>query len=177
MKAIRLLGISCIVLLLSALPSVNAQAQSSIDKIFDQYQGDERFSRVKVSSRMFELFLEVEMDDPQEQAFVETISKLDGLKVLIGKDVQEAAQLYKNFAKGPASRMDELMTVSDAQKEFQFYITESGGKISELLMVGFDQEQVMMMSLVGEIDLKEISALSRKMNIEGFDNFKNIDNK
>lgn len=174
MKAIKLLGISCMVLLLS----VNVQAQStSIDRFFDQYQNDERFSRVKVSSRMFELFLEVEMDDPDEQAFVETISKLDGLKVLIGKDVPEAAQLYKDFAKVPANSMDELMTVSDAEKEIQFYITEAGGKISELLMVGYDGEQVMVMSLVGEIDLKEISALSKKMNIEGFENFKNIDKK
>lgn len=177
MKAIKFWGISCMVLLFSMVQTTKLQAQSSIDTFFDQYQGDERFSRVKVSSRMFELFLEIDMDDPEEQAFVETISKLKGLKVLIGKEVPEAAQLYKTFAKGPAASMDELMTVSDAQKEFQFYITESGGKISELLMVGFDEQQVMMMSLVGEIDLKEISALSRKMNIEGFDNFKNIDKK
>jgi hypothetical protein len=174
MKAIKFWGISCVLLLVS----VNLQAQhTSLDQLFEKYQGDERFSRVSVSSRMFELFLDIEMDDPDQQALVETVSKLKGLKVLIGKDVPEAPQLYREFAKRPASEMDELMTVSDANKEVQFYIKEASGKISELLMVGFDGEQVMIMSLTGEIDLKEIAALSKKMNIEGFENFRNIDKK
>ncbi|MEM6805143.1 MAG: DUF4252 domain-containing protein, partial [Bacteroidota bacterium] len=157
------------------LMSVQLGAQNSnIDFFFDKYQADEHFSRVNVSSRMFELFLELESDDPEEQALLETASKLKGLKVLMGKELNEAGQIFREFAKGPQSKMDELVTVSEPNQEFRFYISEEGGKISELVMVGFDNQQVMMMSLVGDINLKEIAALSKKMNIEGFDNFKNI---
>ena len=123
---------------------------------------------------MFELFLELESDDPEEQALLETASKLQGLKVLMGKEVDNAAQLFRDFVKGPQANMDELVTVSEPNQELRFYISEEGGKISELVMVGYDNAQVMMMSLVGDINLKEIAALSKKMNIEGFDNFKNI---
>lgn len=171
MKAIKLFGFA----LLLSLLSVQAGAQNSnIDFFFDKYQTDEHFSRVNVSSRMFELFLELESDDPEEQALLETASKLQGLKVLMGKEIDNAGQIFREFAKGPANNMDELVTVSEPNQEFRFYIKEQGGKISELVMVGFQQEQVMMMSLVGDINLKEIAALSKKMNIEGFDNFKNI---
>ena len=41
-------------------------------------------------------------------------------------------------------------------------------------MVGYDSAQVFMLSLVGEINLKQIAALSQKMNIDGFEHFKNI---
>ena len=75
----------------------------------------------------------------------------------------------------PARDMDELMTVSETDKEFRFYISEANGKISELLMVGFENQNVMIMSLTGDIDLKEIAALSKKMNIDGFENFKNVE--
>ena len=78
------------------------------------------------------------------------------------------------MARGPEASMDELMTVSETDREFRFFVTESGGTISELVMVGYENQQVMMMSLTGEIDLKEISELSQKMNIEGFENFKNV---
>lgn len=171
MNSIRLIGVTAIMMVFS----LTIQAQTSIDRYFEQYQEDERFSRVSVSSRMFNLFMELEMDDPNEQEFIQTISKLTGLKVLIGKEVEEAQNLYNSVVELPASDMDELMTVSDNEKEIRFYITESGGNISELLMVGYEGQQVMIMSLTGDIDLKEIAALSKKVNIEGFDNFKSVE--
>lgn len=155
--------------------SLPVLAQStSIEKYFEQYQEDARFSRVSVSSRMFDLFVDLELDNPEEQALVETISKLKGLKVLIGNAVPESRSVFKEMVKDPARNMDELLTVSEVDKEFRFYVIESGGKISELMMVGYENEQVMMMSLTGDIDLKEIAELSQKMDIQGFENFKNV---
>lgn len=172
MKAIRngMLGIA---LMLFGL-SQGLYAQTSIDRYFDQYQEDERFSSVSVSSRMFDLFMDLEADDPDETAFLETISKLDGFKALIGANVPNAASIYQDVMALPANDMEELMSVTDSQREFRFYITESDGTISELLMVGYEDESVMMMSLTGDIDLRQISALSKKMNIQGFEHFNKV---
>jgi hypothetical protein len=41
-------------------------------------------------------------------------------------------------------------------------------------MVGYDLEQLMMMSLVGNIDLRKLSALSQKMDIQGFEYFQQL---
>ncbi|MCB0846335.1 MAG: DUF4252 domain-containing protein [Bacteroidetes bacterium] len=171
MNSIKLTGM----IIFLMISSLGALAQTSIDRYFNQYQDDERFSRVSVSSRMFNLFMELKTDDPNEEAFLKTISKLTGLKVLIGKEVDEAKTLYSGVVNRPAKEMDELMTVSETGKEFRFYIREAGGKISELLMVGYEGKQVMIMSLTGDIDLKEIAKLSKQMNIEGFENFKNVE--
>ena len=151
-------------------------AQSSgIDRYYEQYQEDDRFTQITVSSRMFGLFVNFEMDDPAEQELVETISKIKGLKMLVGTDLTEAASIYSGAVKGPEKNMDELMSVKDGDAQFKFFVSESNGKISELLMVGHESSKVLLLSLVGEIDLKQIAALSQKMNIEGFEHFKNID--
>jgi hypothetical protein len=49
----------------------------------------------------------------------------------------------------------------------KFYIKESGGKISELVMIMGGTDDFMVMSLFGEIDLKQVSKIGKKMNVEG----------
>lgn len=164
--------ISFFIVLLSAS---GLQAQSSvIDRYFNKYQEDERFSAITVSSRMFGLFADFDMEDPNEQELVEALSKLKGLKMLIGEQVDNATSMFKQVKTLTESQMDELMSIKEGNKDFTFYITEANGTISELLMVGHEQEKFMMMSLVGEIDLREISRLSKKMDIDGFQHLQNL---
>jgi len=67
------------------------------------------------------------------------------------------------------------MTVRDGKDDLRFMVKENAkGNIAELIMlVGSDQE-FLAMSLVGDIDLAEISQLASNMNIEGFDKLKNL---
>ena len=156
--------------------SLPAWAQSSgLDRYFEEFQDDERFTQITVSSKMFNLFVNFEMDDPDEQELVEAISKLKGLKSLVGLEVNEAAELYKQVVERPAGEMDELMSVKDGSGQFRFFITETAGTVSELLMIGYDTSKIFMISLVGDMNLRQIAALSQKMNINGFEHFKNID--
>jgi hypothetical protein len=67
------------------------------------------------------------------------------------------------------------MTVRDKDKDMKFLIKESGGKISELLMVMGGDDQFMVMSLFGEIDLKQVSRIGKKMDVKGLENLHNID--
>ena len=55
MNYIKLTGVSIVMMIFS----LNLTAQTSIDRYFEQYEEDDRFSRVSVSSRMFNLFLEL----------------------------------------------------------------------------------------------------------------------
>ena len=157
------------------LMSMTMSAQSnSIDKYFEQYQDDERFTRVSISSRMFGLFSNFDREDEAEQEVVETISKLKGLKILAADSISEAKTIYRAAIKKPSVDMEELMTVENANQEMRFFISEADGIITELLMISYDGDSVMLMSLVGDIDLKQISKLSNKMNIEGFEHLENV---
>ena len=62
--------------------SANAQ-NDVVTKLFNDYYDDENFTKVSVSSKMFELFTNIEAGDEDEEEILDAISKLKGLKVII----------------------------------------------------------------------------------------------
>ncbi len=159
--------------------AVAAQAQGdAISKFFSKYQNDETFSQVNMSSKMFSLMANLEVENPEDQEVVNMISKLKGLKILAKEEARNSRELYKEaLGMIPAKEYEELMSVRDKDKDMKFFIKESGGKISELVMVAGGNEEFMLLTLFGEIDLKQVSKISKKMNIDGLENLENIKDK
>lgn len=155
-----------------------AFGQDAISKFFSKYQADESFSQVTVSSKMFGLFTNMEADTPEDKEILEAISKLKGLRILAKDDARDARGLYKEaFSLIPVKEYEELMSVRDKDKDMKFMIKENGGKISELLMVMGGNEDFMVMSLFGEIDLKQISRIGKKMNVSGLEHLDKMNKK
>jgi len=152
-----------------------AFAQDAISKFFSKYQTDQSFSSVTVSSKMFGLFTNMEADTPEDKEILEAISKLKGLKILAKEDARTARDLYKEaFSLIPIKEYEELMAVRTDDKDMKFFIKESSGKISELLMIVGGNEQFMVMSLFGEIDLKQIARIGRKMDVKGLEHLEKM---
>jgi hypothetical protein len=156
--------------------ATGAQAQNdAITKFFNKYSVDESFTQVTVSSKMFGLFTNMDADTPEDKEVLEAISKLKGLRILAKDNTDNARALYKEaFSLVPSKEYEELMSVRDKDKDMKFMIKESGGKISELLMIAGGTKEFMVMSLFGEIDLKQISRIGKKMNIDGLDNLEKM---
>src|SRR5688572_14884919 len=169
MKKIIAVGVVMIVMIQVA------NAQDAISKFFTKYQTDESFSSVTVSSKMFGLFTNMEADTPEDKEILEAISKLKGLKILAKEDARTARSLYKEaFVLIPIKEYEELMAVRTDDKDMKFYIKETSGKISELLMVLGGNEQFMVMSLFGEIDLKQIARIGKKMDVKGLEHLEKM---
>lgn len=160
--------------------SVAAMAQGdAITKFFSKYQNDESFSQVTVSSKMFNLFTNMEVESKEDQEVLDAISKLKGLRILAKENTRDSRALYKEaMAMIPVKEYEELMTVRDKDKDMKFFIKEAGGKISELVMVAGGNEEFMVLSLFGEIDLKQVSKMGKKMDMDGLQNLDKLkDNK
>jgi len=152
--------------------SISANAQNdAISKFFEKYQDDDDFTQVSITSRMFGLFTDMEVNNEEDQEVLDAISKITGLKILVKDDARDGKALYKEaFAKLPKAEFDELMSIKDGDTDMKFMIKEKGNIISELLMIGGGDREFYIMSIVGDIDLKQISKLSSKMNIDGLQN-------
>ena len=168
-----------IIAIVAFMSVINATyAQDAISKFFSKYQTDETFSQVTVSSKMFGLFTNMDADTPEDKEILDAISKLKGLRILAKDDARNARTLYKEaFTLIPSKDYEELMSVRDKDKDMKFMIKESGGKISELIMIMGGNETFMVMSLFGEIDLKQVSRIGKKMNVEGLEHLQNMDGK
>src|SRR5258708_1416942 len=156
--------------------AVAAQAQdNAISKFFSKYQSDESFSQVTVSSKMFGLFTNMDVQSPDDKEVLDAISKIKGLRILGKEQTRDSRALYKEaLSMIPSKEYDELMSVRDKDKDMKFFVKEAGGKISELVMVMGGNEEFMVLSLFGEIDLKQVSKIGHKMNVEGLKNLDHL---
>ena len=157
--------------------SIATYAQGdAIAKFFAKYQDDETFTQVKVSQKMFGLFTNMDVEKPEDKEVLDAISKIQGLRVLAKHETRDSRALYKEaLSIIPAKDYEELMSVRDKDKDMKFYIKEiSAGKIGELIMVMGGNDEFMLLTLFGEIDLKKISHIGRKMNIEGLQNLEKM---
>jgi hypothetical protein len=169
-----MLGVVMVVLL-----SVAGQAQNDvIAKFFNKYDGDESFSKVSISGKMFSMMANIDGNTEDEKAMISAISKIKGLKILKKDDARNSRELYKEaLSMVPAGQFEELMTVRDKDKDMKFFTKESGGKISELVMVLGGNEEFLVMSLFGEIDLKEMGKIGKSVNIDGLQNLDKMKDK
>ena len=147
-----------------------------ITKYMNQYAGNEKFTKVSVSQKMFSMFTNLEAGSPAEKEFLQAVSKLKGLKVLMADSIPNSSAIYKQaVADVNKAAYEELVSVNDARGNMLFSTKESNGIISELIMVAGSKKQFIMISLYGDIDLKNISKIAQQMRVPGFDQLKHID--
>jgi hypothetical protein len=152
-----------------------AFAQDAISKFFSKYQGDESFSQVNISSKMFGLVTNLEAEKPEDKEVLEAISKIKGLRILGKENTSDAKALYKEAFALVGKDFEELMSVRDKDKDMKFFIKETSGKISELVMIMGGTDDFMVMSLFGEIDLKQISKIGKSMDVGGLEHLQKLD--
>ena len=147
--------------------------------LFDKFEDLDDVTSVVVNKSMFNLLakIDVEVDDPEAQDFMDIASSLKSLKVFttenkkIGDDMKSSVDSYLR-----SSKMEELMRVKDKDANVKFYIKEGkdSDHVSELLMFVTGMSDVtangrsfetVILSLTGDIDLNKISSLTKKMNL------------
>ncbi len=147
-----------------------------ITKYFNRFADNEEFTKVSVSQKMFSLFTNLEAGSAAEKEFLQAAGKLKGLKAIMADSIPNSAVLYKQAITDlNKAAYEELVSINDARGNMLFSIKESNGIISELIMVAGDKKQFIMVSLYGEIDLKNISKIAQQMHINGLDQLKHID--
>jgi len=168
------------VILTAMLLSVAAMAQNdAISKFFSKYQNDESFTYANISSKMFSMFTNMEVEKKEDQEVLNAISKLKGLRILQKQDARNARELYKEaLAVIPTKEYEELMSIRDQDKDMKFFVKEiSPSKIGELLMIMGGNDEFMVLTLFGEIDLKQVGRMGRQMDIDGLKNLEKLDDK
>lgn len=165
-----------VVVVAMVMMTVVANAQdNAISKFFTKYQDDDSFSLVNISGKMFNMMANTEGTTAEDKAMISAISKIRGLKILTKSEARNSRELYKEAMDMiPTKEFEELMSIRDKDKDMKFYTKEAGGKISELVMVMGGNEEFMVLSIFGEIDLKEMSKIGKSVNIDGLKNLDKI---
>lgn len=156
-------------LLLGISNSAQAQADA-IEQYFEQYMEDERFTVVYVSSKMFQMISKLDIDeineDPEAKAAMEMVNDLRGLRVLTTDE--NAGEFYKEaITKIDTDQYEVLMTVRDGDENVRIWVKENNDVIDELLLLVGGDEDFVMLSFMGKIDLNKISKLANQIDVKG----------
>lgn len=148
-----------------SIASAQTSNANAIDKYFQQYLDDDRFTVVYISSKLMSMFgkLDVEsmeMDDNETAAIIDLASDLKGIRILVAEE--DGAVFYKEAKqKINTTEYEILMTVRNADDQnVDFLVKEdSAGTMEELLLLVGGGEEFVLMSFVGKIDMEKISKL------------------
>ena len=146
-------------------------------RVFDKFDDQEGITAVVVNKKMFSLLSKMEVKDKESQQYVNLIKKLDNLRVFVtqsDKKSDEMRSISDKYVK--SASLEELMKINEKGKSVKIYVKSgaSDSQIKELMMFveGSGNEETVLMSLVGDFDLNELSVLTDKMNLPGGDDLK-----
>lgn len=163
------------------LISLGGWSQSIIDKLYDKYSGTEGYTSVYISKYMFDMFRSNNLENNSQDETEKIISKLDCIKILVTDDDPETpapVNLYNEIMKVlPSSPYKEIMVVKEKDQDVKFYAKEEKDRVVELLLVVGGKDENVLISIQGDIDMKNISKLASSMNIEGMQNLEKMEKK
>ena len=165
------------ILILLALLPMMGMAQS----VFDRFEDIDGVSAVIVNKNMFNLLskMNIDVDDPEAEEYMEIAKNITGLKVFITEDKaisQDMSSTVNKYLK--SADLEELMRVKDKDANVKFYVKNGKDEnhVSELLMfvtgiknadveINDRKIETVLLTLTGDIDLAKIGALTRKMDL------------
>ncbi len=156
------------------IPFFTFSQNTPLDELFDKYSGKEGITSVYITSYMFGMFADMETNDPE---FDELVKNLKGIKILATDETYKGSvNFYKEIIdKLPMSQYKELMVIKEKDQDVKFLVNEKDGKIIELLLIAGGKGENAIISIQGNIDLKNISKLSKSMKINGLEHLEEID--
>jgi hypothetical protein len=154
------------------------KAQSNpVDEMFDRYSEKQGFTVVSISSKMFSMFANKDADKKDTD---DVISKLKSIKILSVEDslLNKNLNFYTELShKLDLSVYEELMVVKEGPDITKFLIKQSGNIITELLVVKGGPAGNSLISIKGELNLKNISDMSKSLDMQELKGLDNIQKK
>ncbi|MDX9769024.1 MAG: DUF4252 domain-containing protein [Tenuifilaceae bacterium] len=146
--------------------------KSPVDKLFDRYAGKDGYTSIFISEYMFTLFANLNEADKE---FQDVVKGLSGIKILATEKQNPDVDFHKEIMKElPTNEYKELMVIREKEQNLTFLIKDIKGKVVELLLIVGGSENVLISIQGRDINLQNISKLSKSMNIDALGPLENI---
>jgi hypothetical protein len=163
-----------ILLLMLAMPG---KAQNkAIEDIFAKFEGKNGVTSVNISKDLMNLA--AQMDSSQNKA-KELFNQIGGVKILaFEKATPEDKVAFVNMVNAlTLTDYKELMVIKEKDNRVRMLSKENKGKISEFLLLVTGGNDPVLISIVGNIDPKELGKLSSFMKMDGMQHLAKLNRK
>lgn len=177
------------------LTSLTSFGQTAIDKLEDK----DGVASFILNQKMFRMLATMGMnvEDSEAKGYVDMVNKITGLKVFTADNESASKNITSTVTSYlKTSQLEELMRFKEGDKTVKFYVKEGNNEnhVRELLMFmtglneltndeglkvnGKDLKfETVVISLTGDIDLRQISKITNQLDIPGGDQLKKAGDK
>ncbi len=174
-----------IISIITAL-TISMFTASAFAQDFSKFESQKGVTSVVFTKQMFKLMsqLDLESEDEEMQSYIKLIENLDDIKVFISQTSTSKLDLKTEVDKYlDSASLDLLMRVNEDNNKVLFYVKP--GQTEELVNQLFmyvesndeDDFKSVVMMINGEVDLKEISKLTKKLNVPGAESLENLNDE
>jgi hypothetical protein len=148
---------------------------NAVDRFFGDFENDANATLVNISPKTFGMFTKA-LSKTEDAEIKDIVSSVKGLK-LVSTEVNALKHYKDAISKIPSNEYETLVTVKDKGQNIRFFTKGSGDIVNELVLLVGGENQFLVMSLVGNLDLNKIAKLANKLNVSGAEHLEKITNK
>lgn len=137
----------------------------AIDRFFESYQDNDDFTSVYVSPRMFQMVAKVAGDE-MEGELADVVKDLKGLQVLT-TEINPMTYYKEAVKKIPTGEYELLVKVKEEDQNVRIFSKSTGDIVHELLVIVGGEDEFILLSFVGNIDINKLAKLAKMLDIDG----------
>lgn len=173
-------AIVVLLLCFAAVWSAAWSQEPAVDRIFEKYSEKEGFTVVDIAKGLFDIFAEIDAEDDDFDEFKKAVEGIEKLRLIAIESDNGNQKARKDFYEDvintiPVENYKELMTVREGSSDIKFLARNEKQVITEMLMIVNGENEAVLMSLTGNIDLNHIAALAGSMNLQGMEHLRKME--
>ena len=147
-------------------------AQDFISDFMSEKDDDSKGMSISISGKM--LRMSAANDPNVDQDFKKLAQNIDKIKMVSGisMDSNDKKRLKKLLLS-----YEELMIITESAEVVAMYTKEKKGKIIEFVLCIESEDTLVLMNILGNIDVNQLSKLAKTVNISGMEHLEKLDNK
>ena len=165
----RLLSISVLVLFTLAI-----SAQSSIDRLFNKYQGQKGFTTVSVNGNLLKMF--TDSDDEDDEDLMRFADKFTSVRILAQDDDEMDVENFYDMVIEEVNRggYEEMVTINSSGDDVKIMIKAEGKIFKEFLLIAGGDENAII-QIKGNFTYNEVKEMSKSVENEKGISFSGLD--
>ena len=159
---------------LMMLIAVTITAQSSIDKLFNKYQGRDGFVTITINGNMLKFLAEV---DDSDDDFIKHANKFTSIKILVQEDDEMEIENFYDMVIDEVNRSgyEEMVSVKSSDEDLKILVKADGRVFKEFLLIAGGDDNAII-QIKGNMTLDDVKEMGTSFkNGHGISGISDID--
>ncbi len=155
-----------IVIAAAVLFTLSLSAQSTIDKLFSKYQGQDGFTTITVNGNMLKLI--ANLDDENDDEFMKFADKFTSIRILAqdndGMDVDNFYDTVIDEVNGGG--YEEMVVINSGGDDVKILVKAEGKVFKEFLLIAGGSDNAII-QIKGNLTYNEVKSMSESVKVDG----------